>query len=111
MLEISESPDKLYSLFAGDATDAYTYGFSGEREIHTGKKVSSYMYPGLTSYLDRLGAFYKDMYRPRAGSLSKQFQPGAVRDPVGAACGEEIGPMSCALTTSTRTALRATTAG
>ncbi len=57
LLEVSESPDHLYTTFAGDATDSYRCGFHGPRPLNTGKKCADYMYPGLIGYLGTFGDY------------------------------------------------------
>ena len=62
MLEVSESPDRTWTLAAGDATCCYTYGYRGKREIDTGLPLESFLYPGM-----------KELFLARSPEYQKLF--------------------------------------
>ena len=53
LLEVTEDPGKQWTLFAGDASAAYNYGFvpGSSQKIDTGKKPADFFYDGVLRHL------------------------------------------------------------
>lgn len=76
LLEVSESPDHLYTTFAGDATTAYCCGLHGPRDVDLGKKTSDFMYPGLVDYYQNtFGNLFTDRFNENVHVSSADYNP------------------------------------
>jgi hypothetical protein len=61
LLEVTESPDKLYTLFSGDASAAYDYCYGPEADrVDTKLCRRDFMYPGLFDDLVKRCPAYED---------------------------------------------------
>jgi hypothetical protein len=75
MLEVAEAPDQAWTLAAGDATCCYSFSYSGKRDLDTGLKLSSFLYPGLEQvFLDR-SPDYKQLFADTLKVTQTDYNP------------------------------------